>query len=73
MSDKCFSFQERDNGKRKKNYLRTVFPLTGRSPCAYMATWGDEVSIRKVMNLRLWAIPKIIQVDGGQGQRTPEC
>lgn len=29
-----------------------------------------EVSIRKVMNLRLWIIPK---VGGGQGERTPEC
>lgn len=35
--------------------------------------WGDEIPIKKVMNLRLKVIPKMIQVGGGQGQRTPEC
>lgn len=60
--------EEREAGE--KNPARTIFPLTGRPPCAYMATWGDEVSIRKIMNLRLWVIPK---VGGGQGERTPEC
>lgn len=51
---------------------RTVFPLTGRPSYAYMAAWEDEVSTKKVMNLKLGVTPKDDTNGGGHGQRT-EC
>ena len=45
----------------KERTRRTVFPLTGRPSYAYMAAWEDEVSTKKVMNLKLGVTPKTIQ------------